>query len=60
MDNGGQLIGDLGAVILTSFVGPRPKGCVVQHDDETWNNAIECIRWLPKNENYLKDNMDPR
>lgn len=50
---------ELGAIMLTSFVGPRPKGFIVQHDDECWNNALECIRWIPRRENYIKENLDP-
>ena len=53
---------DLGALMLVSFVGPRPeKGMkyVVQHDDESWNNAISCLRWIPRAENNMKENLDP-
>ncbi len=49
----------LGGIVLTTFVGPRPEGHIVQHDDECYNNALECIRWIPFNENYLKENLDP-
>ena len=51
---------DLGAVVLVSFIGPRPDGHVVQHDGETWNCALEFLRWIPYADNYLKENVDPK
>jgi hypothetical protein len=55
-----QAILDLGAIVLTTLVGPRPKGFVVQHDEECWNNAIDCIRWFSHRQNNLKENRDPQ
>jgi hypothetical protein len=57
---GRQATLDLGSIVLTTFRGPRPKGYVVQHDDEKWNNAIVFLRWIPYAENYWKENLDPQ
>ena len=51
---------DLASLVLTTFVGPCPKGHIAQHDDESWNNAIEFLRWIPCCENYWKENLDPQ
>lgn len=58
MENESRLL-DLGAVVLTTFVGPRPKGFIVQHDGVVWDNALESLRWIPRRENYLKENCKP-
>jgi len=55
-----QFTGYLAPVILATFIGPRPKGFIAQHDGEAWENMLECLRWIPSRENSLKENRDPK
>ena len=48
-----------GAVILATHVSPRPEKHILQHDGERWEESLDLIRWLPRNENNLKENCDP-
>lgn len=51
---------DLAQVVLTTLVCPRPRGFIPQHDAEKWDNSLEELRWIPRRENYLKENIDPQ
>lgn len=52
----------VGVVVLGTFVGDRPDGgkFIVQHDGERWDDSLESIRWIPYDENYLRENIDPK
>lgn len=41
-------------VVLTAFVGPRPKGCVACHyDDRRGNNRLDNLRWDTRSANAI-------
>ncbi|GAX25295.1 hypothetical protein FisN_5Lh380 [Fistulifera solaris] len=44
---------------LTAYGGPRPAGHICQHDSHRWNNDIRVLRWIPWEDNYRAENLDP-
>jgi hypothetical protein len=50
----------LGAIILTTFKGARPRGCIINHKANSWDNSLDNIEWMPYADNYLKENHDPQ
>ena len=44
---------EVGGIVLTAFVGPRPEGCQVLHgNDDSADNCVANLRW-----GTLSDNM---
>ena len=50
--NSAEYSGNLGVLVLTAFVGPRPIGLQCRHLDDNWfNNALSNLRWGTRSEN---------
>ena len=52
--DGVRKMGDIHALVLEAFIGPRPAGMECRHDDGIkTNNNVENLRWGTRSENQM-------